>query len=109
MADADGVWSPARRRLTIGLALTISLVASETLAIATVMPKVSRDLDGIGLYGWVFSAFFLGTMVGIVVAGQSADRLGAAPAFTLGLSLFAGGLLVGGFLADSLDGVERGS
>lgn len=96
MVGADGVWAPARRRLTLGLTLTISLVASEALAIATVMPKVSNDLDGIGLYGWVFSAFFLGTMVGIVVAGQSADRLGAAPAFTLGLVLFAAGLLLGG-------------
>lgn len=94
--SADGVWSPARRRLTLGLTFTIALVASETLAIATVMPKVSDDLDGIGLYGWVFSAFFLGTMVGIVVAGQSADRLGAAPGFTIGLVLFAGGLLAGG-------------
>lgn len=96
MVVADGVWAPERRRLTVGLTLTISLVASEALAIATVMPRVSDELDGIGLYGWVFSAFFLGTMVGIVVAGQSADRLGAAPAFTLGLILFAVGLLLGG-------------
>lgn len=92
----DGVWAPARRRLTFGLALTISLVAVEALAIATVMPTVSDDLGGLALYGWVFSAFFLGTLIGIVVSGQSADRLGAAPAFTLGLVLFAGGLLAGG-------------
>ena len=92
----DGVWVPARRRLTLGLALTVSLVAVEALAVATVMPTVSDELGGLALYGWVFSAFFLGTLIGIVVAGQSADRLGAAPAFVLGLSLFAGGLLVGG-------------
>jgi MFS family permease len=98
---ADGVWSPARRTLTVGLALTISLVALESLAVATVLPKVSDDLGGVALYGWVFSAFFLGTMVGIVVAGQSADRLGAGPGFTLGLVLFAVGLAVGG-LAPSM-------
>ena len=92
----DGVWVPARRRLTLGLAMTVSLVAVEALAIATVLPTVSDELGGLALYGWVFSAFFLGTLIGIVVAGQSADRLGAAPAFILGLSLFAGGLLVGG-------------
>ena len=94
--ERDGVWAPARRQLTLGLALTISLVAVEALAIATVMPTVSDELGGIELYGWVFSAFFLGTLIGIVVAGQSADRLGAAPAFTVGLALFAVGLLVGG-------------
>lgn len=98
----DGVWSPARRQLTLGLALTISLVAVEALAIATIMPTVSDELGGIGLYGWVFSAFFLGTLVGIVVAGQSADRLGAAPAFTVGLALFAVGLLVGGLTPSML-------
>src|SRR5688500_8278853 len=34
----DGVWAPARRRLTTGLVLTITLVAFEALAIATIMP-----------------------------------------------------------------------
>ena len=96
-----GVWAPERRTLTVGLSLTISLVALEALAVATVLPRVKDDLGGIGLYGWVFSAFFLGTMVGIVVAGQSADRVGAAPGFTIGLLLFAAGLLLGG-LAPSM-------
>ena len=44
----DGVWAPARRRLTTGLVLTITLVAFEALAIATVMPVVSDDLGGLG-------------------------------------------------------------
>lgn len=100
--ERDGVWAPARRQLTLGLALTVSLVAVEALAIATVMPTVSDELGGIELYGWVFSAFFLGTLVGIVVAGQSADRIGAAPAFTVGLALFAVGLLVGGLTPSML-------
>ena len=96
-ASTDGgVWAPHRRRLTLGLVLTITLVAFESLAISTVLPVVSDDLDGIGLYGWVFSAFFLGGLLGIVTAGRLADRLGTARPFTLGLLLFAGGLVVGG-------------
>ena len=58
-----------RRRLTLGLVITITLVAFEALAISTVMPVVSDDLGGLGLYGWVFSGFFLGNLLGIVVAG----------------------------------------
>lgn len=96
VATEDGVWSPARRRLTIGLVLTITLVAFESLAIATVMPTVKDDLGGLALYGWVFSGFFLASLVGIVVAGQLADRRGLALAFVLGLVLFAVGLVVGG-------------
>lgn len=101
VAPDDGVWAPHRRRLTLGLVLTITLVAFEALAISTVMPVVSDDLGGLGLYGWVFSGFFLGCLLGIVVAGQAADRRGTAFPFVVGLGLFAVGLCMGG-LAPSM-------
>lgn len=97
----DGVWTPSRRALTLGLVLTITLVGFEGLAVATVMPDVSRDLHGIGLYGWVFSAFFLGNLLGIVDAGRESDRSGPARPFVVGLVLFATGLLGAG-LAPSM-------
>lgn len=97
----DGLWSPARRSLTIGLVLTITLVAFEALAVSTVMPRVARELGGIELYGWVFSAFFLGSLIGIVVVGGAIDHRGLARPFAIGLGLFAIGLLVGG-LATSM-------
>jgi MFS family permease len=93
---SDGVWGPGKRALTTGLVLTITLVGFEALAIATVMPVVSKDLNDVGLYGWVFSAFFLGTLVGIVFAGRAADRVGPAQPITVGLVLFAAGLIAGG-------------
>ena len=96
-----GLWSPQRRSLTIGLVLTITLVAFEALAISTIMPKVARELDGLQLYGWVFTAFLLGSLIGIVVVGGAIDRRGLAVPFGLGLGLFAIGLLVGG-LAPSM-------
>ena len=96
-----GVWDPERRRLTLGLVLTITLVAFESLAISTVMPVVADDLGGLGLYGWVFSGFFLGSLLGIVAAGQAADARGTAAPFAAGLLLFTAGLLVGG-LAPSM-------
>src|SRR5260370_22431098 len=72
-----GLWAPQRRALTAGLVLTITFVASEALAVVTVMPLVARDLGGLRLYGWVFSGFMLGSVVGIVAAGREADRRGA--------------------------------
>jgi MFS family permease len=96
VAAPDGVWAPARRRLTTGLVLTITLVAFEALAIATVMPVVSDDLGGLGLYGWVFSGFFLGNLLGIVLAGEAADRRGTRAPFMAGLALFSLGLVIGG-------------
>ena len=95
-APADGVWAPGRRRLTAALVLTITLVAFESLAIATVMPVVADDLGGLGLYGWVFSGFFLGSLLGIVLAGRAADRRGTRVPFAAGLVLFTIGLVAGG-------------
>jgi MFS family permease len=95
------LWSPDRRALTLGLVLTITLVGFEALAISTVMPIAARELDGLELYGWVFSAFFLGSLIGIVVVGGAIDRGGLALPFAAGLGLFAIGLLAGG-LAPSM-------
>jgi MFS family permease len=97
-----GLWAPQRRALTAGLVLTVTFVASEALAVVTVMPVVARDLGGLRLYGWVFSAFMLGSVVGIVVAGRLADRRGPAIPFVAGLVLFGSGLAVAG-LAPSME------
>ena len=96
----DGLWAARRRPLTIGLTATITFVASEALAVVTVMPLVARDLHGLGLYGFVFSAFLLGTIAGIVVAGRIADRRGPAPPYIGGLALFAAGLAIAGLAPD---------
>ncbi|MSO86420.1 MAG: MFS transporter [Acidimicrobiia bacterium] len=96
-----GIWDHERRRLTLGLVLTVTLVAFEALAISTVMPVVADDLGGLSLYGWVFSGFFLGNLLGIVFAGHAADREGTALPFLAGLLLFGAGLLVAG-LAPSM-------
>ncbi|MEA2518456.1 MAG: hypothetical protein QOF49_536 [Chloroflexota bacterium] len=93
----DSLWSPGRRALTIGLILNVTIVASEALAVSTIMPIVAGDLGGIDLYGWVFSGFFLGNLLGIVVAGMLIDRGGLTRPFLLGIGLFAIGLLIGGF------------
>jgi MFS family permease len=94
--SAGGIWTPGRRPLTIGLVLAVTLVAFEALAIATVLPVVSRQLGDLRLYGWVFSAFLLSSLIGIVVAGTLADRVPLGRPMLAGLALFAVGLVIGG-------------
>lgn len=95
--DLDGgLFAPHRRKLVVGLVLTVTLVAFEAMAIAAIMPDVKDDLGGLGLYGWVFSGFFLGSLLGIVVAGQLADTRGLVLPYVVGLGLFTAGLLLGG-------------
>jgi MFS family permease len=91
-----GVWEPSRRALTAGLVSTVTLVAFEALAVGTIMPLVVGELRGISLYGWAFSGFFLGNLVGIVAAGSAIDRSGVRGPLLAGLGLFGVGLVLGG-------------
>ena len=97
---AGGVWARERRPLTAGLVFAVTLVAFEALAIATVLPVVSRHLGDLRLYGWVFSAFLLSSLIGIVLAGTLADRVPLGRPMLAGLILFALGLAVGGTAPD---------
>jgi MFS family permease len=66
------------------------------------MPIVSEELEGQRLYGWVFSAFLLASLLGIVVVGGLIDRGGLVRPFVGGLALFSIGLVVGG-IAPSIE------
>jgi MFS family permease len=95
------LWAPQFRALTVGLILTITFVASESLAVITVMPLVARDLDGLRLYGWALSGFMLSSVIGTVAAGRGTDRHGPAAPFLVGLMIFMSGLAIAG-LAPSM-------
>ena len=97
---ADGVWAPERRPLTLGVALAVTVVAFEALSVATILPIVSRQLGDLRLYGWVFSAFLLASLLGIVGAGSLADRGRLGTTMAGGLTLFAAGLVIGGGAPD---------
>src|SRR5204863_10109557 len=86
----------AMRPLTVGLVLTITLIGFSSLAVETILPIVSDELGGVSLYGWVFSAFFLGSLASVIVAGGIADRRGTLLPYVTGLSLFVLGLLIAG-------------
>jgi MFS family permease len=100
-AEPSGVMSPGLRALTVGLVLTVTLVAFEALAVATAMPAAEDDLGDVYLYGWVFSAFLLASLVGIAFAGERSDSGGPAFPYLAGLVLFGAGLVIGG-LAPSM-------
>ena len=66
------------------------------------MPIVAHELGNLQLYGWVFTAFMLGSLIGIVVVGGIIDRRGLGAPFAVGIGLFATGLVIGG-LAPSME------
>ncbi len=100
-ARTSDLFAPGLRGLTLGLVSTITLVALESLAIGTVMPIVADELGDLALYGWVYTAFFLGSLIGIVISGGVLDRVPLHRPFAVGLALFGLGLAIGG-LAPSM-------
>lgn len=90
------VWSPRRRRITIGLLLTVATGAFESLTVNTIMPAVSAELNSLRYYGLVFSAFMLTHLVGIVAGGLQADRSSPGRSYIVGTLVFSVGLIVTG-------------
>src|SRR6266702_3794064 len=93
---SEGVWSENYRRLTLGLILIMLGPAFETLAVATILPKIVADLGGLSFYGWSFSAYMLATLVGLILAGDEADQRGPALPFIIGVVSFVLGLVLAG-------------
>lgn len=74
----------------------MSLAAFESISVATVMPVIAPDLDGLALYSWAFTAYVALSLVGLVFSGLLCDRghlrsvtIGGVAAFCIG-SLAAG-------------------
>lgn len=97
---SGGVWGSDRRLLTVGLIGLITAVAFEGLAVATVLPQTAAELDGLALYGWSFSAFWLTNILGITLAGGDADRRGPVRGFLAGALLFTIGLVLAAAAVD---------
>ncbi|MEV2211492.1 MFS transporter [Streptomyces sp. NPDC050997] len=93
---AESVFGGRYRALTLGVILSVSMVAFESLGVATVLPDIARKLDGLGAYGWGLSALMLANIVGTVLAGRSADRSGPWRAAAIGMLVFAVGCAVAG-------------
>ncbi len=93
---AEGIFSGPFRWVTIGMCMLILLAAFESLAVTTVMPAISADLDGAHLYALAFGGPLAVGVVGMVVAGNWADRYSPKSALYLSCVLFALGLVIAG-------------
>ncbi len=81
---------------TLGSSSLVFLAAFEALAVTTIMPVVTADLDGRSLYSLAFAATLAAGVVGMVVAGAWADRGGPRRPLLAAILVFALGLAVAG-------------
>ncbi|GMA30166.1 MFS transporter [Litorihabitans aurantiacus] len=101
-AAPTSIVDPRLRWTTIGALAMVLLAAFEAMAVTTIMPAVSRDLDGQALYSVAFSATLAASIVGMVLAGRASDRHGPALPLTTAIGTFLLGLLVAG-LAQAME------
>jgi len=81
---------------TVGSCALVFMVAFEAMAVTTIMPRVGLELDGLELYALAFAAPLATSVVGMVVAGNWADRRGPAGPLYASVALFTAGLLIAG-------------
>lgn len=95
-AAPTGLLAPPYRSLTLGAVALISLIAFEALAVATAMPTVARDLDGLQWYALAFAGPLASGVVGMVLSGWWCDARGPAGPLRTGTASFVLGLLIAG-------------
>lgn len=83
--------------VTSGAVALIFLAAIQALAVTTVMPVVSAELDGDALYAVAFSGTLATSVIGMVATGAWSDRSGPKAPLYAAVGLFVVGLLLAGF------------
>jgi MFS family permease len=100
LSSAQSIFGPRYVALSIGIILAAMTIGFEGLAVTTVAPAIAGDLNGIHLFGWIFSAYLLAQIVGTLVIGRQIDRKGPASLFTIAILLFAAGLVLAAVATD---------
>lgn len=95
-ASAQSVWGGAYGAVTIGAVALIFLAAMQSLAVTTVMPIVSDELNGATLYAVAFSGTLATSVIGMVAAGAWSDRSSPLKPLTVAVVLFIIGLVIAG-------------
>ncbi|GAA3208235.1 MFS transporter [Microbacterium terregens] len=98
---APSIWGSQYVWVTVGAAALIFLAAMQALAVTTVMPIVSEDLDGDALYAVAFAGTLATSVIGMVAVGAWSDRFGPRAPLYAATALFVLGLVVAG-LAPSM-------
>ncbi|MCT9819980.1 MFS transporter [Microbacterium sp. W1N] len=107
MSAPGTIWSSPRGWVTAGAIALIFLAAMQSLAVTTVMPVVSAELDGAALYAVAFAGTLATSVIGMVAVGAWSDRSDPVWPLTIAVALFVVGLLIAG-LAPSMPALVVG-
>jgi EmrB/QacA subfamily drug resistance transporter len=94
---------PVRIRLVfVGLMLALLLAALDQTIVATALPRIVGELNGLSRMSWVVTAYLLASTVGLPVYGRLGDMIGRKPVFQFAIVVFLAGSALSG-LAHSMN------
>jgi len=79
-----------------GIMVALLLGALDQTIVATAMPKILQDLNGLNLYTWVVTAYLLASTAMIPIYGKLSDLYGRKVVVLVGVLLFLAGSVLSG-------------
>lgn len=89
-----------RKMIMVGLTFAMLIACLDGTIIGTTGTIIAKDLEGLGLYSWMATAYLLTETVMIPISGKLSDLYGRKPLFLIGLSVFVIGSFCAGLSQD---------
>lgn len=97
-ATPGGELSPRRVRLVfMGLMLALLLSALEQMIVATALPKIVGELQGLDRMSWAITAYLLTATIGLPIYGKLGDLFGRKGVFQFAIVVFIVGSALAGW------------
>jgi EmrB/QacA subfamily drug resistance transporter len=80
--------------VTVAVGIAVLIYALDQTVVATALPRITTELQGINLYGWVFSAYTISATATTLLFGRLGDLTNRRRLFVIAMS----GFLVGSIL-----------
>src|SRR5881392_3248842 len=96
MEEARPISATERRITLISVMIVFLLSAISQTVVATAMPRIIADLNGLPLYAWVTTAYLLTSTVMVPIWGKLGDLFGRKPVLLAAIAFFLAGSWLSG-------------
>ncbi len=100
---------PTKILILVGTLLGLFLAALDQTIVATSLPRIVKDLNGLNLYAWVTTAYLLASTALVPIYGKLSDIYGRKPILMVGIVIFLTGSALCGAAGEPLFGNLFGS
>lgn len=84
----------------VGLLLAMLLAALDQTIVATALPTIVGELNGLEHLSWVVTAYMLAATIGLPIYGKIGDLVGRKPVFIFAIATFLVGSVLSGLAQD---------